>query len=80
MGSSNNEVHANKILINGVHEKYAIFMYRGSDVPDVRGSDGRPRYNRIYNNTLMSDDETVKMIESDDNVIEVGQKIIEIIH
>lgn len=71
MGSSNNQVHRNKILINGVHEKYAIFFYRGSDIPGVHGSDGRPRYNRVYNNTLMSDDETVKMIESDDNIIEV---------
>ncbi|CAM9724294.1 unnamed protein product [Laminaria digitata] len=70
MGSSNNQVYQNKILINGVHEKYAIFMYRGGDIPGVHGSDGRPRYNHVYNNTLMSDDETVKMIESDDNIIE----------
>lgn len=71
MGSSSNTAHNNHIVINGEDERYTIFMYRGADTPDVPGSDGRPRYNRVIDNTLISDDQTVKIMQSDENTIEV---------
>lgn len=71
MGSSDNVAFENQIVINGVDEKYAIYLYRGSDEPMVAGSDGRPRRNHIYNNSLMSDDAVVMMREADDNTLEV---------
>ncbi|CAM9199692.1 unnamed protein product, partial [Hapterophycus canaliculatus] len=70
MGSSDNVAFENQIVINGEDEKYAIYLYRGSDEPMVEGSDGRPRRNRIYENSLMSDDAVVMMREADDNTIE----------
>ncbi|CAM9950650.1 unnamed protein product [Scytosiphon promiscuus] len=70
MGSSDNVAYENQIVINGEDEKYAIYLYRGSDEPMVEGSDGRPRRNHVYDNSLMSDDAVVMMRESDDNTIE----------
>lgn len=74
MGSSDNEAYNNRIVINGEKERYAIFMYRGADEPDVEGSDGQPRYNSVYGNTLISDDATIKMMDCESNVIEVRKK------
>lgn len=71
MGSSNNLAFENHIVINGEDEKYAIYLYRGSDVPDVEGSDGRPRNNRVFDNSLMSDNAVVMARNADDNIIEV---------
>lgn len=71
MGSSDNVAFNNHIVINGEDERYTVFMYRGSDLPEVAGSDGRPRYNHVYNNSLISDDSTIKVIEADDNIFEV---------
>lgn len=72
MGSSDSVAYSNQIVINGEGEKYAVFMYRGEDEPDVQGSDGRPRRNHIYNNELIADENTVKIMDSDDNIIEVS--------
>lgn len=71
MGSSDNAAFENHIVINGADEKYAIYLYMGNDVPGVDGSDGRPRFNRVYNNTLISDNAVVMMRNADDNTIEV---------
>ena len=72
MGSSSNSAYNNHIVINGVDEKYTIFMYQGSDTPGVKGSDGRPRYNHVYGNSLISDYQTLKIMSSDENIFEVG--------
>lgn len=80
MGSSNNAAFENTIVIDGEEEKYAIYLYMGNDVPGVEGSDGRPRKNRVYGNSLVSDDAVVMMRNTDDNTIEVrtGREIVEI--
>ncbi|CAM9271896.1 unnamed protein product [Ectocarpus sp. 12 AP-2014] len=70
MGSSNNLAFENHIVINGEDEKYAIYLYRGNDTPAVEGSDGRPRNNRIFDNSLMSDNAVVMARNADDNIIE----------
>ena len=57
-------------MIHGPDSKYAIYFYQGSDTP-MEGSDGRPRGNQFFDNTIVSDDEVVKMVNSDDNVFEV---------
>lgn len=72
LGSSNNLVWKNKMMIHGPESKYVIYMYQGSDIPDA--SDGRPTNNHIYDNTLISDDEVAKMLNADDNTIEVRNK------
>lgn len=73
MGSSDNEAFENHIVMDGEEEKYAIYLYTGSDVPGVEGSDGRPRRNRVYSNSLISnkDNAVVMMKNTDDNIIEV---------
>lgn len=71
MGSNDNVAYDNHIVINGLEEKYAIYLYRGDDVPEVEGSDGRPRRNHIYENYLIADGDAVKIMEADDNIIEV---------
>lgn len=71
MGSSDNLAFENHIVIDGEDEKYAIYLYMGSDVPGVEGSDGRPRRNRVYDNSLISDNAVVMMRNTDDNTIEV---------
>lgn len=63
--------YKNHIVISGAEEKYAVYMYRGSDEPDVPGSDGRPRGNVIYDNQLISDNYAIKMMDTDNNVIKV---------
>ncbi|CAM9422628.1 unnamed protein product [Ascophyllum nodosum] len=70
MGSSNNNAYNNKIVVNGEDERYTIFLYRGADEPEVEGSDGRPRHNHLYDNTLISDYQTLKIMSSDENTIE----------
>lgn len=72
LGSSDNLVWNNKMMIHGPESKYVIYMYQGSDVPDV--GDGRPTNNHIFDNTLISDDEVAKMLNADDNVIEVRER------
>lgn len=69
LGSSDNLVWNNQMMIHGPDSKYVVYMYQGSDIPDA--SDGRPRNNHIFDNTLISDDEVAKMLNADDNVIEV---------
>lgn len=69
LGSSNNLVWKNKMMIHGPESKYVIYMYQGSDIPDV--ADGRPTNNHIYDNTLISDGEVAKMLNADGNTIEV---------
>lgn len=71
LGSSLNLVWDNKIMISGENAKYAIYLYQGNDVPEVEGSTGRPHENRFTQNTIISDDVVAKMVEADDNVIEV---------
>lgn len=71
MGSSGNIAYENHIVINGEDEKYGIYLYMGNDIPGVEGSDGRPRRNRVYRNSIISDDAVVMMRNADDNIIEV---------
>lgn len=73
MGSSDNVAFDNHIVINGENEKYAIYLYQGNDVPGVEGSDGRPRRNSVYENTLVSDNAVVMMRNTEDNSIEVRE-------
>lgn len=70
LGSSDNLLYENDIIINGPDAKYAIYLYQGNDIPDV--SDGRPRNNHIFDNSLVSDNEVVKMLNSDDTAFEVS--------
>jgi len=70
LGSAENLIHGNEIMIHGPDSKYAIYFYQGSDTP-MEGSDGRPRANQFFDNSIISDDEVVKMVNSDDNVFEV---------
>lgn len=74
MGSSDNLAQHNHIVVNGPEERYGIFIYRGADVPDVHGSDGRPRRNHLYDNDLICDEEAVKVMDADDNIFEVRLK------
>lgn len=71
LGSSDNLVFDNEMIIYGPDAKYVIYMYQGNDEPGVEGSDGRPRNNHFFDNSLISDNEVVKMLNSDDTVIEV---------
>lgn len=70
LGSADNLIHGNEIMIHGPDSKYAVYFYQGSDTP-MEGSDGRPRGNQFFDNSIISDDEVVKMVNSDDNVFEV---------
>eukprot|EP00903_Cladosiphon_okamuranus_P017823 g16402.t1 len=70
MGSSDNIAYENHIVIHGEDEKYGIYLYRGSDIPGVEGSDGRPRRNRVYDNSIISDNAVVMMRNTNDNTIE----------
>lgn len=74
MGSSDNLLWGNDIVIDGEDENYAIYIYRGNDEPDVEGSDGRPKNNRVFDNTLRSDNAVVMMRNADDNIIEVRER------
>ncbi|CAN0251238.1 unnamed protein product [Ectocarpus fasciculatus] len=68
LGSSDNLFYENDIIVNGPDANYAIYLYQGHDIPDV--SDGRPRNNHIFDNSLISDNEVVKMLNSDDTAFE----------
>lgn len=76
LGSSDNLVWNNKMMIHGPESKYLIYMYQGSDIPDasLNRTTGRPSNNHIFDNTLISDDQVAKMKNADDNVIEVRAK------
>lgn len=74
MGSSDNVAYENHIVIHGEDEKYGIYLYRGNDIPGVDGSDGRPRRNRVYGNSIISDNAVVMMRNTDDSIIEVRRK------
>lgn len=39
----------------------------------VNGSDGRPKYNRIYNNQMEAPDELMRITDSDYNLFQVRQ-------
>ncbi|CAN0170231.1 unnamed protein product, partial [Hapterophycus canaliculatus] len=65
LGSSDNLVFDNEMIIYGPDAKYVIYLYQGNDEPEVAGSDGRPRNNQFFQNSLISDDEVVKMLNSD---------------
>lgn len=67
MGASDCLAYGNKITVRGENERYAIFMYRGADRPQVPGSDGRPRRNRLFSNYLLSDGDAVKLQNADEN-------------
>lgn len=70
LGSADNLIHDNEIMIHGPDSKYAIYFYQGSDTP-MEGSDGRPRGNQFFDNSIISDNEVMKMGNSDNNVFEV---------
>lgn len=51
---------------------------QGSGEVEVEGSDGRPKFNRVYNNLMEAPSEVMKIKEADDNTFEVGASILSI--
>lgn len=78
LGSSNNDIYDNTFdtteatapVGTNSTATYAVFMYQGSDTPEVAGSDGKPGYNRFFGNKILGKTETMKIIDTRNSTFE----------
>ena len=67
VGSANNSITHNTVDDSG---KYALYMYKGSDLPSYTTMTGHPTANIFDSNTVDgTDSNVVKLTESDQNVV-----------
>jgi parallel beta-helix repeat protein len=67
VGAANNTITANTITNSS---QYAVFMYKGSDLPSYTTSNGHPTGNTLDNNTINgTGSNAVKLTEADGNQI-----------
>eukprot|EP00903_Cladosiphon_okamuranus_P016037 g14807.t2 len=64
LGSADNDIHDNTFDSSS---KYGLYTYQGSDVPGVKGNNGRPKNNVFESNIISNTDVGVFIKEGDDN-------------